>query len=162
MRIKFLFLSVALVLVGGGCVTPDAVVSDGSSPRPAVGMNKSADFRGQGLTAVPEAVFRDVGLLELDVSDNRIEGALPAEIRRLQTLEVLDASGNKMTGVPAEIGQLRELRILNLADNDLTGLPRELGNLQKLELLDVSGNPYSEIDLEGIRSALPATTVIRQ
>jgi Leucine-rich repeat (LRR) protein len=111
---------------------------------------------------VPEAVFRDVGLLELDVSDNRIEGALPAEIRRLQTLEVLDASGNKMTGVPAEIGQLRELRILNLADNDLTGLPRELGNLQKLELLDVSGNPYSEIDLEGIRSALPATTVIRQ
>lgn len=59
----------------------------------------------------------------LNISDNNLRGALPAEIRNLRNLKVLNASNNQMTGVPAEIGQLAELEVLDLSNNQLTGLP---------------------------------------
>jgi len=65
----------------------------------------------------------DTSLKQINVSYNNLTGALPAEIRLLQNLEILNASNNKMTGVPAEVGQLSKLKILNLANNQLTGLP---------------------------------------
>ena len=114
------------------------------------------DLSNQGLTQVSQDVFKMTNLQELDVSFNRLTGALPAEIRHLQQLEILDASDNQMTGVPAEIGQLKNLRVLDLANNQLTGLPYELGNLKNLEILNLSGNNYSTQDLEIIRQGLPA------
>lgn len=167
MKNIFLSLLIALVFVGGGCVVRDSATGERVPvPVPEQGgaeaQGNVTNLRGKGLTAVPASVIRDGDVVTLDISDNRIEGALPAEIRHMQSLRSLDASGNRMTGVPAEIGQLRELRFLDLSDNLLTGLPYELGNLQNLELLDISGNAYSEADLERIKAALPTTTVIRR
>lgn len=119
------------------------------------------DLSGQGLTKVPEYVFRQTALEELDLSGNVLEGALQAEIRHLKNLKILDISNNKFTGVPAEIGQLQKLEVLNLANNGLTGLPHELGNLSNLNILDLSGNAYSEADLSVIKQSLPASTVIK-
>lgn len=121
----------------------------------------SVDESGKGLTKAPGDIFSQTSIRELDLSNNNLTGALPAEIRHLQKLEVLDISNNKMTGLPAELGQLSRLRVLNASHNQLTGLPHELGNLQQLELLDLSGNDISPQDLDIIRGKLPKSTQIK-
>lgn len=117
--------------------------------------DKKLDLSNQNLQKLPEYVFKQTNLEELDVSNNQLSGAIQAEIRHLQNLKILDASNNQMTGVPAEIGQLRNLQVLNLSNNQLTGLPYELGNLEKLKIFNISGNNYSELDLGIIREKLP-------
>ncbi len=119
------------------------------------------NMSNQGLTKVAPALFERTDIVELDLSHNALQGALPSQINRLQNLKVLNLSYNQFTGVPAEVGQLKNLEMLNLSYNKLTGLPLELGNLSKLKMLDVSGNAYAEQDLEAIRKNLPSTTVIK-
>lgn len=133
----------------------------GSTEPSGTGGGSTLDLSGQGLTEVPAYVFDRLDIVELDLSDNSLSGALQAEVRHLQNLKVLDLSGNNFTGVPAEVGQLSDLEVLDLSNNQLTGLPNEIGNLAKLRVLDVSGNAYSEADLAAIKSRLPATTEIR-
>lgn len=117
--------------------------------------NKKRDLSNQNLQKIPEYVFSQKGLEELNVSNNELIGAMPAEIRHLENLRVLDASDNQMTGIPAEIGQLHNLQILDLSNNKLTGLPYELGNLQNLKTLNISGNNYFQLDLSVIQKKLP-------
>ncbi len=118
------------------------------------------NLSGKNLSRIPEYVFSRTELQELDVSNNKLTGAIQAEIRHLKNLKILRAGNNEMTGVPAEIGQLQKLEILDLSNNLLTGLPQELGNLKNLKILNLSGNQYSQQDLNYIRSRLPATTQI--
>lgn len=112
------------------------------------------DLSNQGLEKLPAYVLKMSNLEELNISNNQISGALPAEIHDLRNLRVLDVSDNLMTGVPAEVGQLQNLEVLNLSNNKLTGLPNELGNLKKLRVLNLSGNNYSQQDLEVIKKGL--------
>lgn len=108
----------------------------------------------------PRSILADVGRFEINLSGLGISETIPAEIRQLSSLRVLDVSDNSMTNLPAEIGQLSELRILDVSNNKLTGIPHEIGSLKKLEVLDVSGNQVSEYDLEIIRAQLPESTRI--
>ena len=107
------------------------------------------------------SVFDRTEIAELDLSDNRLDGALQSQIGQLKNLKVLDLSNNRFTGVPAEIGQLTELEVLDLSRNRLTGLPNELGNLSKLKVLDLSGNTYSPADLSEIKKKLPTSVFIK-
>lgn len=152
----------AVLLLGAGCARAPEPVADGQFPAESL-KGPTLNLSKRGLESVPRSIFDKTSAVLLDVSENRLTGALPAEIRLLSRLEIIDASRNRLTGVPAEIGQLSRLRVLDLSDNQLTGLPLELGNLQNLETLDLSGNPdLSERDLELIRAKLPASTrVIR-
>ncbi len=118
------------------------------------------NLSGQGLTEVPVGVFEKEIAEELNLSNNQLEGSLPAEVRHLQNLRVLDLSDNKFTGVPAEIGQLAKLEVLNLSGNPITGLPLELGNLLNLKVLDLSGTQYSKYDLNLIKKNLPESVII--
>lgn len=119
------------------------------------------DISGQGFDRLPASVLSMTGLENLDISHNGITGALPAEIRQLQNLKVLNASSNRMTGVPAEMGQLSKLEVLDFSNNQLTGLPREIANLKNLKVLNLSGNEPSQQDLDVIQKALPNLQVIR-
>jgi Leucine-rich repeat (LRR) protein len=121
---------------------------------------KVLNLSGQGLTKVPNSVFNQTNLEELNVSNNKLTGAIQAEIRFLANLRVLNASNNQMTGVPAEVGQLSKLEVLDLSNNKLTGLPYELGNLKNLKTLNLSGNSYSAQDLAIIQKGLPANVKI--
>ncbi len=127
-------------------------------PNPAA--KNVLNLSGQNLSKVPDSVFNQSNLEELNVSNNKLTGALQAEIRKLSNLRVLNASNNQMTGVPAEVGQLSNLQVLDLSNNQLTGLPYELANLKKLQILNLSGNNYSEQDLAIIKKGLPANVNI--
>jgi len=119
------------------------------------------NLRGQGLTKVPEYVFSKKDTTVLDVSNNNLEGSLQAEVRLMESLLVLNLSGNKFTGVPAEVGQLSKLEILDLSGNPITGLPYEIGNLSNLKVLDLTNTNYSVHDLEIIKEKLSSEVEIR-
>lgn len=119
------------------------------------------DLSNQKLVKVPSEVFARTELEELNLSNNKLTGALPSEIRNLKNLKVLRLNGNQMTGLPAEIGQLSHLTELDLSGNRLTGLPLELGNLKNLQILNVSGNDYSDQDLEKIIKNIPQAGIIK-
>ena len=153
----------SVLMLGAGCSNIPPTLEADTVPRavaPAPSSATRLDLSGSGLKSVPAYVFGRTDLSELDVSSNNLTGALQAEIRHLKNLQVLDASGNEMTGVPAEIGQLSALRDLDLSENKLTGLPLELGNLQNLRRLDLRGNTISKQDLDAIRGKLKGTEIL--
>ncbi len=121
---------------------------------------KILDLSGKGLLKVPSEVFSMESLEELNLSNNKLSGALPAEIRKLKSLRILRAENNQMTGLPAEIGQLTKLEVIDVSGNQLIGLPYELANLKNLKSFDLAGNNYSKLDFEIISKEMPNTTFI--
>jgi leucine-rich repeat protein SHOC2 len=69
-------------------------------------------------------------VVNLELEEFGLTGAVPAEIGRLSALRELNLSSNQLTGVPAEIGQLTSLRKLHLRGNQLTSVPAEIGQLR--------------------------------
>ena len=84
----------------------------------------------------------DERVLQLELTDNLLEGNVPPVLDSLTNLIHLDLSGNHLTGpIPVELGSLIKLQSLLLAANQLTGpIPVELGSLIKLRNLHLSGN----------------------
>lgn len=157
----------SVVLFGAGCsVYNDSAEKPNSWPTEAdVKANTTTgtklDLSNQGLSEFPKYLLAKTDLQELNLSNNKLSGALPAEIRQLKNLQKINLSYNLMTGVPAEIGQLSKLTELDLSYNQLTGLPYELGNLSNLKILNLTGNKYSTADLDVILKKLPNLTVIK-
>ncbi len=93
----------------------------------------------------------------LDLSENNLEGILPAEIGGFSRIARLDLSGNQLTGdLPDELGLLDDLGWLWLHDNQFEGsIPPSLGNLIGIWVLTLSGNhltgPIPE-ELENLES----------
>ncbi len=76
----------------------------------------------------------------IDLSDNRLAGALPPRIGNLVHLEELDLSGNELSGpIPPEMSNLSSLSTLYLAGNKLTGcIPASLRQIENNDL-DILG-----------------------
>ena len=160
---KTLFIFIATSLLLSGCSLSQQPINANKVNNPQEKnsqINKKLNLSEQNIQKIPEYVFNQTNLEELDISKNQLTGSIQAEIRHLQNLKVLNVSNNQMTGIPAEIGQLHNLQVLDLSNNKLTGLPHELGNLQNLKILNISGNNYSKLDLGIIRKSLPKETAI--
>ena len=123
---------------------------------------KEHNMEDASLNSFPERVLKASNLEILNISHNNISDTLPAEIRNLTKLRILDISNNKMTNLPAEIGQLTNLEELDLSNNLFTGLPHELANLKTLKTLNISGNNYSVYDLDIIAAGLSNTDIIKK
>lgn len=183
MKISISWIVILIIIALGGYylysaqtvsvpVTPSGQMQTSNNPQgqdytPPSGTNTSTQIRGltidlsnKGLTKAPEYIFKESATETLNLSNNKLTGALQAEIRFLANLRVLDLSNNDFTGVPAEIGQLKNLEVLNLSGNPITGLPYELANLKKLRSLDLRGTKYSAQDLDVIKKGLPSDVVI--
>ena len=91
------------------------------------------------------ACSEDNGKDTSDPNTNRITGAIPSEIGKMQNLFALDLSFNEFSGsIPESIGQLQRLYQLYLRHNQLSGsIPDDIGNLTNLVLLDLSENQLS-------------------
>ncbi len=160
MKKSLILAVIAVVLLTGFGCSRNVATSPVTTPPTVTPLSRRLDMSGTGLDRVPLSMFERTDLEELDLSNNRLTGALPAEIRHLRNLRILDASDNSMTGVPAEIGQLSALRELDLSNNKLTGLPLELGNLKGLRRLDLRGNAPARQDLDAIRAQLSETEIL--
>lgn len=114
-------------------------------------------LRGNSLNGnIPEGLF-DLGLEEIDLSENGFMGSIPpgssssSSSTLFQTLRILDLSSNNLVGdIPAEMGLFANLRYLNLSSNHLRSrIPPELGYFHNLIHLDLRNNAlYGSIPQE--------------
>jgi adenylate cyclase len=84
-------------------------------------------------------------LTMLDISNNRLKELDDAGLYRLQSLQGLRLSNNRLTKLPAYFGQYRALRSLNLSSNSLSEFPDFLCEVRTLVDLDISFNSISSI-----------------
>jgi Leucine-rich repeat (LRR) protein len=78
----------------------------------------------------------------LDLSRNRLTGAIPPELGDLVALNLLNLSWNALSGpIPATLASLSNLETLDLSYNELAGeIPASLTGLTFLSCFDVSHN----------------------
>ena len=106
------------------------------------------DLEEFGLTgAVPAEIGQLTSLERLVLGNNQLT-SLPAEIGQLTSLVELDLEGNQLSSLPAEIGQLAALEELFLFNNDLTSVPAEIGQLTALKELDLNANYLTSLPAE--------------
>ena len=84
-------------------------------------------------------------VIELNLSENELNGTISSELGHLTHLEVLYLSENQLSGtIPSALGVLSNLIELSLWSNELTGpIPPELGRLANLEMLHLGKNELS-------------------
>ena len=89
--------------------------------------------------------LEDVPLRELHISQNNLEGTIPASIFNVKSLTYISISHNKFTGtLPVAIGKLNRLVEFHAYGNRLTGqIPTTLGDIgSSLQMLVLSENDF--------------------
>ena len=94
---------------------------------------------------IPAELGQLSDLAWLDLYTNQLSGDIPPELGQLSYLVGLALNDNQLTGaIPPELGQLSYLEHLRLDSNDLTGaIPANLGQLSNLDYLDLADNDLS-------------------
>ncbi|XP_072995806.1 uncharacterized protein [Typha latifolia] len=79
---------------------------------------------------------------QLNLSNNRLSGRLPASIGNFSGLQILLFGSNQLTGeIPAQIGLLKHVLKIDMSRNNLSGrIPPEMGDCSLLTYLDLSRN----------------------
>lgn len=108
------------------------------------GTLETLEFRtNPGLNgAIPASLGRLASLQSLVLVENNLTGPVPAELGALSRLRRLVLSGNGLSGpIPATLGGLTGLLKMDLSSNLLQGsIPPELAGLRSLTLLDLRNN----------------------
>lgn len=85
---------------------------------------------------------QEINLSSNGLTDNGVDDSIPAELKNLDSLQVLDLSSNQMTGsIHPDLGALNNLQVLDLSSNQLELIiPTQLGGIDNLQVLDLSSN----------------------
>lgn len=94
--------------------------------------------------AIPQEITRLTGLHGLNLSHNQLKGEIPEMIGNIRSLESFDISSNKLSGrIPNTMSALTSLSHLNLSYNNLSGqIPRDSQLLTLDDPRSYAGNPY--------------------
>ncbi|XP_047670889.1 leucine-rich repeat-containing protein 58 [Tachysurus fulvidraco] len=107
------------------------------------------DVSNNGLSVLSDAVTALTRLKTLIAKNNRLdEFSLPKNLSLLQTLEVVNLSGNRFEEIPKQLLQLQRLHSLSFGGNRLKHIPPDIDSLTSLELLYLGGNMISSIPVE--------------
>ncbi|KAE8678694.1 putative LRR receptor-like serine/threonine-protein kinase [Hibiscus syriacus] len=100
-------------------------------------------------------------VIALKASSLGLTGLMPdSTIGKLNKLQSLDLSNNKITALPSDLWSLGSLKILNLSSNRISGsLPNNIGNFGMLEVVDLSDNNFSGEMPTAISSLLSLQTL---
>jgi len=135
----------------GGCTSNTCSYTDSLALVALYEATNGANWNVTWNLAQPVSTWHGITLnisgcvVELDLFDNNLTGALPSEIGDLYALTHLLLHRNNLSGnIPAAIGDLSQLRHMWLYSNSLSGaLPSEIGGLQKLTHMSLSNNQLS-------------------
>lgn len=122
---------------------------------------------------LPQTLNRFSKLITLDISSNNLKtlcdgicqlkhlrtfvaknnllssaDSLPKDFGLLQTLEVVNLSGNHFTHIAPQLTELKKLKCLYLGSNRLVELSSRIRHLERLEVLYLGGNELTEIPAE--------------
>ena len=123
--------------------------------------SKTLNLSNKGLKSLPAEIGNLSKTEEFYVDHNQLTGALPAEIRKMSNLRIIDASDNQLTGIPAEIGQLYKLEAIDFSNNKIDTFPNEIANLKNnLKTLNLKNNTFSETSIGQLKTMLPNTEII--
>ena len=115
------------------------------------------DLRLNGLSGPIPAALEGLANLELlNLSGNRLTGAVPSWLGSMIRLRRLDLGGNALTGpIPGALASLVDLEVLYLPGNELTGpIPEWLGSMTRLRRLNLGGNAFSTGPIPGALASL--------
>ncbi|RZB61730.1 Receptor-like protein EIX2, partial [Glycine soja] len=109
------------------------------------GSDFSYNHYKETLVLVPkkdELEYRDNLILVrmIDLSSNKLSGAIPSEISKLSALRFLNLSRNHLSGeIPNDMGKMKLLESLDLSQNNISGqIPQSLSDLSFLSFLNLS------------------------
>ncbi|CAB1109033.1 unnamed protein product [Ectocarpus sp. CCAP 1310/34] len=114
----------------------------------------SLKLRKNRLSAVPPELFSLESLSLLDLTGNAIR-ELPEEgLCAAVALKGLLLSGNRLSRLPSSVGSLHGLETLELSDNTIRSLPESIDGLKRLVTLTVSNNGLASLpeSVGGLRS----------
>ena len=92
--------------------------------------------------AIPGSFYSIASLTEVNLSNNNLSDAIPTAISDMFLLKSFDVSHNNLSGsIPEEIGMLAFLTSINLSFNNISGsIPATVGDLNELVSFNVSNN----------------------
>ncbi|KAK8585550.1 hypothetical protein V6N13_050528 [Hibiscus sabdariffa] len=93
------------------------------------------------ISTFPEFLRSLQHLKDLNLSNNKISGAIPNCFGNMSALESLDLHGNNFSGILPSFAKATQLRILKVSENRFEGkLPRSFVECTQLQILDVGNN----------------------
>ncbi|KDO39364.1 hypothetical protein CISIN_1g041121mg [Citrus sinensis] len=115
----------------------------GREYRSTLGLIKSLELSSNKLNgAVPEEIMDLVGLVALNLSRNHLTGQNSPKIGQLKSLDFLDLSRNQLVGgIPSSLSPLSVLSVMDLSYNNLSGKIPTGTQLQSFNGSVYAGNP---------------------
>jgi Leucine-rich repeat (LRR) protein len=89
--------------------------------------------------------IEDSRVVQINLPNNNLEGNIPTEIGNLDSLSILDVSGNSINGIPPSIGNLKTLDTLALFGCPVNTLPPEIGSLTDLKYFNICYTQITEL-----------------
>ncbi|XP_044505283.1 receptor-like protein EIX2 [Mangifera indica] len=108
-----------------------------------LGLVKSLDLSSNKMSgAVPEEIMKLVGLIALNLSRNNFSGPISPKIGQLKSLDFLDLSRNQFFGeIPSSLSQISGLGVMDLSYNNFSGKIPTGTQLQSFNASVYEGNP---------------------